>query len=81
MRGGVLLAIKVTVFALVRRMQTDIPFRVQSDFVPTGDQPTAIAELLQGMERGDRAQTLLGATGTGKTFTMSHVIAEAGRPR
>ncbi len=61
-------------------MQTDIPFRVQSDFVPTGDQPTAIAELLEGMERGDRAQTLLGATGTGKTFTMSHVIAEAGRP-
>ena len=61
-------------------MQTDIPFRVQSEFVPTGDQPTAIAELLEGIERGDRAQTLLGATGTGKTFTMSHVIAEAGRP-
>ncbi len=61
-------------------MQTDTPFRVQSDFVPTGDQPTAIAELLEGMQRGDRAQTLLGATGTGKTFTMSHVIAEAGRP-
>ncbi|NND71791.1 MAG: excinuclease ABC subunit UvrB [Rhodothermales bacterium] len=55
-------------------------FLLKSDFSPTGDQPTAIQELLVGLDRGDAHQTLLGATGTGKTFTMSNVIAQAGRP-
>ncbi|HWK88778.1 MAG TPA: excinuclease ABC subunit UvrB, partial [Longimicrobium sp.] len=57
-----------------------MPFELVSPFEPRGDQPTAIAELTAGLERGDRYQTLLGATGTGKTFTMAHVIATLGRP-
>jgi excinuclease ABC subunit B len=56
------------------------PFKLESDFQPTGDQPRAIDELRDGLIRGDQHQTLLGATGTGKTFTISHVVADAGRP-
>ena len=56
------------------------PFKVVSDFEPTGDQPKAIEELLEGLNRGEKHQVLLGATGTGKTFTVSNVIAQAGRP-
>jgi len=55
-------------------------FRLQAPFVPTGDQPTAIAELVAAVRRGDRHQTLLGVTGSGKTFTMANVIAELDRP-
>ncbi|MFC1575896.1 DEAD/DEAH box helicase family protein, partial [Gemmatimonadota bacterium] len=55
-------------------------FHLQSHHEPKGDQPRAIAELSEGLARGDRFQTLLGATGTGKTFTMAHVIANHGRP-
>jgi len=55
-------------------------FRLESPYEPKGDQPRAIAELTQGLARGDRFQVLLGATGTGKTFTMAHVIARHGRP-
>ena len=47
---------------------------------PTGDQPQAIAQLVEGVERGDRCQTLLGVTGSGKTFTMANVIAQCNRP-
>jgi excinuclease ABC subunit B len=63
-------------------MQPAVPsaFQIESEFQPTGDQPKAIAELLEGLDRGDRQQTLLGATGTGKTFTISNVIQQAGRP-
>ncbi len=56
------------------------PFRLVSDFQPTGDQPQAIKSLLGGFQAGERHQTLLGATGTGKTFTMANVIAELNRP-
>jgi excinuclease ABC subunit B len=56
------------------------PFDLQSPFEPKGDQPQAIRELSEGLARGDRFQTLLGATGTGKTLTMAHVIAQHGRP-
>jgi excinuclease ABC subunit B len=56
------------------------PFDLQSPFEPKGDQPQAIRELSEGLVRGDRFQTLLGATGTGKTLTMAHVIARHGRP-
>ena len=49
-------------------------FVLQSPFSPAGDQPKAIAELTAGLERGDRFQTLLGVTGSGKTMTMAHVI-------
>jgi len=55
-------------------------FQLSSTYDPKGDQPTAIAELTAGLERGDRFQTLLGATGTGKTFSIAHVIANYGRP-
>ena len=55
-------------------------FQLVSDFRPTGDQPTAIKQLIQGINRGDRFQTLLGATGTGKTFTVAHVVQETQRP-
>ena len=55
-------------------------FQIEAPFEPGGDQPRAIAELGEGLDRGDRFQTLLGATGTGKTLTMAHVIANHGRP-
>ncbi len=58
----------------------DKRFEISSPFSPTGDQPKAIAELTAGLKRGDKYQTLLGATGTGKTFTMSHVIQNLNRP-
>jgi excinuclease ABC subunit B len=55
-------------------------FRIEAPYQPRGDQPTAIAELSEGLARGDRFQTLLGATGTGKTLTMAHVVADYRRP-
>ena len=55
-------------------------YQLEAPYQPTGDQPKAIAELLAGIERGEKYQTLLGATGTGKTFTLSNVIAGAGMP-
>ncbi len=55
-------------------------FRLISDYQPRGDQPRAITELVQGIERGDRDQVLLGVTGSGKTFTVANVIAATGRP-
>ncbi|MCA0980931.1 MULTISPECIES: excinuclease ABC subunit UvrB [Exiguobacterium] len=57
-----------------------IPFALQSEFQPGGDQPEAIRQLVEGVNRGDRYQTLLGATGTGKTFTVSNVIQEVKKP-
>ena len=56
------------------------PFEVVSDFRPSGDQPRAITELVAGLRQGDRDQVLLGVTGSGKTFTMAHVIQELQRP-
>ena len=56
------------------------PFHLKSEFKPTGDQPEAIAALVDGIRRGERMQTLLGVTGSGKTFTMANVIAALGRP-
>ena len=55
-------------------------FHLVSSYAPTGDQPQAIAQLVEGVERGDRCQTLLGVTGSGKTFTMANVIAQCNRP-
>lgn len=60
--------------------QPDRPFQLISDYQPTGDQPEAIAQLTQGLKKGEHAQILLGATGTGKTFTISNVIAKANKP-
>lgn len=55
-------------------------FKIHSDFAPMGDQPEAIAQLSQGIADGVHAQTLLGVTGSGKTFTIANVIANAGKP-
>jgi len=55
-------------------------FRLETKYDPTGDQPTAIAQLVQGLEKGEREQTLLGVTGSGKTFTMANIIAQRGVP-
>ncbi|MFN9174451.1 MAG: excinuclease ABC subunit UvrB [Synechocystis sp.] len=60
-------------------MTSDL-FQLRAPFQPTGDQPTAIATLVQSLQQKNQFQTLLGATGTGKTFTMASVIAELGRP-
>ncbi|MFN2235378.1 MAG: DEAD/DEAH box helicase family protein, partial [Anaerolineales bacterium] len=51
-------------------------FKLNAPFQPTGDQPEAIKQLIDGINNGDRHQVLLGATGTGKTFTMANIIAE-----
>ena len=55
-------------------------FKLVSSYQPTGDQPQAIEKLARGILRGDRAQTLLGVTGSGKTFTMANVNARVNRP-
>lgn len=55
-------------------------FKLTSEFQPTGDQPEAIKQLVEGLERGDPAQVLLGVTGSGKTFTIANVIAQVNRP-
>ena len=55
-------------------------FKLISDFKPAGDQPEAINQLTEGLIRGDRYQTLLGVTGSGKTFTIANVIANLNRP-
>src|SRR5687767_3300936 len=60
--------------------QADSPFVLTSDFEPKGDQPAAIEELVNGLERGDKHQVLLGVTGSGKTFTIASVLAKVNRP-
>ena len=55
-------------------------FQLKSQFSPTGDQPSAIAKLVKGIKAGDKEQTLLGVTGSGKTFTMANVINEIQKP-
>lgn len=57
-----------------------VPFKLVSDFKPTGDQPEAIKQLTEGLLRDDKAQTLLGVTGSGKTFTIANVIEQVQRP-
>ena len=56
------------------------PFRIASEFPPAGDQPAAIERLVEGIRAGEEHQTLLGATGTGKTFTIAHVIEQVQKP-
>jgi len=58
----------------------DSPYRLHQPFAPAGDQPAAIAQLVEGINQGLSFQTLLGVTGSGKTFTMANVIAQLGRP-
>ena len=62
------------------RPESGIPFKLVSDFSPAGDQPQAIDALLKGLRAGERDQVLLGVTGSGKTFSVAHVIARVHRP-
>jgi excinuclease ABC subunit B len=62
------------------QMEKERKFKLVSQYQPTGDQPQAIDKLTEGVLRGDRAQTLLGVTGSGKTFTMANVIARVNKP-
>ena len=57
-----------------------VPFKIHSDYTPTGDQPQAIAKLVDGLNAGMKGQTLLGVTGSGKTFTMANIIEKTQRP-
>ena len=66
--------------ALANRTAEPAQYDLQSDFAPNGDQPAAIAELLDGIANDERDQVLLGVTGSGKTFTVAHVIRESKRP-
>lgn len=61
-------------------MNNEQIFKLHSEYSPTGDQPQAIAELVEGFKEGNQAQTLLGVTGSGKTFTMANVIQELQKP-
>ena len=62
------------------RLGPNRSFRIHSNFKPSGDQPNAIKELVSGINSSERNQVLLGATGTGKTFTIAHVIEQTQRP-
>ena len=62
------------------KLQSGQIFKIQSDFKPSGDQPNAIKELVAGINSSERNQVLLGATGTGKTFTIAHIIEKTQRP-
>ncbi len=66
----------------MRREGIDVmdEFKLVSEYKPTGDQPQAIEKLVQGLKNGFREQTLLGVTGSGKTFTMANIIAQVNRP-
>jgi len=55
-------------------------FKLVSEYKPTGDQPEAIAALAEGIRRGDKEQTLMGVTGSGKTFTMANIIEQINKP-
>ena len=61
-------------------MEEEQRFKLVSPYKPTGDQPEAIDRLVEGLLRGDKEQTLLGVTGSGKTFTMANVIERVQRP-
>ena len=65
---------------LVYKNVTNSSFSLESNFLPTGDQPKAIEELITGIKNKEKDQVLLGVTGSGKTFTMAHVINSLNRP-
>ena len=65
---------------MTERILSSAPFALESTFELRGDQPTAIAQLSEGLDRGDKAQVLLGVTGSGKTFTMAQVLSRVNRP-
>ena len=63
--------------AVNERPEAGIPFQLEWDYKPSGDQPQAITELIEGVRSGAKDQVLLGVTGSGKTFTMAQVIARS----
>jgi len=65
---------------MIAAMRREGTFQLRADFEPQGDQPPAIAALREGVEAGVRDQVLLGVTGSGKTFTVSHVVALVNKP-
>lgn len=71
---------KAEVHGLTQREQLPGSFELVAPYVPTGDQPQAIAALVAGVRRNDRFQTLLGVTGSGKTFTVANIVAQINRP-
>ena len=71
--------LKVVILPLIATFPNS-PYRLHQPFQAAGDQPQAIAKITEGFEDGLKYQTLLGVTGSGKTFTMAHVIARLGRP-
>jgi len=70
---------KATIFAFFEN-QLSVKFQLTSEYKPTGDQPEAIRQLVEGLNRDDPAQVLLGVTGSGKTFTIANVISQVNRP-
>jgi len=70
---------KATIFAFFEN-QLSVKFQLTSEYKPTGDQPEAIKQLVEGLNRDDPAQVLLGVTGSGKTFTIANVISQVNRP-
>ena len=74
------LAPQITPGSTITPFSGSPPFKINSEFAPSGDQPAAIAKLVEGLEAGLSDQVLLGVTGSGKTFTMAHVIQETQRP-
>lgn len=63
-----------------RKEKAKMEFKLHSEYQPTGDQPQAIEALVKGFQEGNQFQTLLGVTGSGKTFTMANVIQQLGKP-
>ena len=67
-------------FLNLTRIFATVPFKLTSKYSPTGDQPEAIRQLVRGVKENERAQVLLGVTGSGKTFTIANVIQETQKP-
>lgn len=65
---------------VINKQVIDMNFKLHSEYLPTGDQPQAIDAVCQSIEAGNKEQTLLGVTGSGKTFTMANIIAKENRP-
>ncbi len=76
----ILISILYSYICIYKKNFTKVDFQLTSEYKPTGDQPEAIEQLVRGIERGDPYQTLLGVTGSGKTFTIANVIAQVKKP-
>ena len=75
-----ILDIETTNNSLKKKLEGGIKFKIKSDFQPAGDQPKAIKDLLNNLKKEKNEQVLLGVTGSGKTFTMAHVINSLNKP-